>query len=113
MRITIIFTLFVVASSFGCSFSDFECKSRQSEVKAGLKAIQAGMVASHAEDGRYPRVLQATGFAPKSDNYDFKVVKADDSTGFLVEATGKGKMVGDRWQIDQLGELTAVADACK
>lgn len=103
------------ALSVGCGFSEYKCKSMQSEAKAKLMALKTVMESVKTEKGAYPKSIdeaKAAGFDATGQYYDFRLGRVD-AAAFSAEAVGKDKMAGDVWQVDQTGMPKAVTDKCK
>jgi len=117
MRIVTI-TLAVIACAClatGCGFKKYKCKSMQSEVQAELRIAVEMMEGGRAETGKYPATmeeLEAAGFEPAGQYYDYEIVSVSEEK-FVLQGTGKGDMAGDVWQIDQDLATKAVSDRCK
>jgi hypothetical protein len=86
------------------------CRETQWQAKTALKAAYASLRALRAELGRYPSGLRDP---PRPEvPYALRVVRAD-AEGFLVEAVGsRAPVTGDRWTIDERGDLANAKDAC-
>lgn len=93
------------------NFLNYQAKSQQAEAKANLGAIFTNMVAYGAENntgytgGGKLQIGFATSGTPR---YTYTITGQLVQT-FLATATGSlGRVVGDRWTIDQTKTLTDV-----
>lgn len=96
------------------NFIMFQCRSKQSEAKANLKALSAAEEMYRAEHEAYTPDLAALRWQPAGGErlrYDYLVVSAAKES-FRAEARGTGDMAGDLWAITEAGEVEAVADHC-
>jgi type IV pilus assembly protein PilA len=96
------------------NFILFQCRSKQSEARANLKALAAAEELFKAEHEAYTADLAALHWQPAGGErlrYEYLVVNAT-AQGFRAEARGSGDMAGDLWVITEAGEVEAVADHC-
>jgi hypothetical protein len=87
----------------------------QSEVQSELRIAVEMMEGGRAESGKYPATmdeLEAAGFEPAGQYYDYEIVSVSEEA-FVLQGTGKGDMAGDVWQIDQGLGVKVVNDRCK
>ena len=94
------------------NFEKYECRSKQSEAKANLRALFVAEESYRSEHGKYAP-FDVVGFAPQGETlrYDYALVEVDDAH-FVAEARGKDEQAGDIWRIDNTNALTNVANVC-
>lgn len=94
------------------NFDKFQCRSKQTEAKANLKALAVSEEAYRAENGRYA-ALDAVGFAPAGETlrYTYVLVEASEDR-FVAEARGQDEQSGDLWRIDESKVPVNVANVC-
>lgn len=100
------------------NFMNYQCKAKQSEAKSNLGTIRTTQEAYYAEKDSYSASLADIGFDTKGDaNYSYSL-KAD-GTGTAAtfeataEATGGGKLKGDKWTINNAGTLSNTENKCQ
>jgi hypothetical protein len=95
------------------SFRRFECRSKQSEAKANLKALYVGEESFRAENDRYDNDFTKLGFTPRGSTirYRYEVVSSSDKA-FFARAIGIGEMTGDEWTISQENDLKNTKPLC-
>lgn len=96
------------------NFVKFQCRSKQSEAKANLKALYFSEESFRADKNGYSTDLAALQFQPfgAKVRYEYVVVEAD-AEHFVAEARGVADgMAGDLWRITNKNDLMAVDDVC-
>lgn len=95
------------------NFIKYQCRAKQSEARANLRALAVAEEMFKAERGTYAPDLAALGFKPQGDRlrYDYVVVAAT-ADEFRAEARGKEDMAGDTWVITRGGDPQAAQDRC-
>ncbi len=95
------------------NFIKFQCRAKQSEAKANLKALYVAEELHRGEKDTYTTDLATLEFRPQGERirYDYVVVEAG-RTGFRAEARGKGDMAGDLWIMTNANDLQNVESKC-
>lgn len=87
------------------------CRSRQTEAKINLKALDKAEAAYKSAHAKYAGSVASLAFKPGSSRY-YDLAVASKPGGYVGTATGKGKMAGDVWTIDQTGVLKSRTNKC-
>ncbi len=100
------------------NFVKYQCKSKQSEAKANLRALGVAEHGYAADNGGFSADLHALGFEAHGVHvrYDYVVDRADKEH-FHAVATAKpgaaGELNGDSWEIDESGLPRNTVDGCR
>ena len=104
----------VCASLFIPCHISFKCRSRQSEAKTNLKSLYVHQQVFREENDRYGS-LEEIRFAPRGPKpgYMYEVTLVERGR-YTATATGirPGQIVGDRWQVTELGLIKNIDDSC-
>lgn len=105
--------LFVGIMVASCGKDSYVCRSRQSEAKADLTALNNAQTKFREAHGKFAGSFEELQFTtPEANNYDVKIEAASPTT-YSAVATGKGAAKGDAWTIDQLGNPVVKNDSCQ
>ncbi len=109
----VIALLFLGVLVAACGKDSYACRSRQSEAKADLTAVNNAQTKFREANSKFASSFEELHFiAPETNNYDVKI-EAASATTYSAIATGKGAAKGDLWSIDQLGNPVVKTDACQ
>jgi type IV pilus assembly protein PilA len=116
------------------NFIKFQCRSKQSEAKANLKALMVAQESYRGENDTYldgtctggknvgtavcDAGAKAVGFQPKGKSIRYNVsTTGATATTFIGDATAnsafQGELDGDQWIIDQDGKLNSAVNFCE
>lgn len=94
------------------NFVKFQCRAKQSEAKANLKALMVAEESFRGENDTYSTDFAAIGFQPVGRKLRYRYLATASKETYVGEARGEGDMEGDVWTIDQDGKLMAVNNIC-
>ena len=117
----------ILASIAIPNFVKFQCRAKQSEVKAVLKNIIVAEETFRAESDRYAQGVEASlaviSFAMKGNvrRYDFEVASATETSfaAFGTANNGRGQDLRgplgeiDAWEASEVGAVVAVVNVCQ